>query len=163
MKKIINTFILLFFAIVNLNAQDNIETTTVNGVEISYSLNEIPSGNHSLIGLYIGTLGTKPFKLFITKVTNNKISGYSITGNNKVSFTGIFTSTPKKYEIFKGFYSNGVTYKLKLSEPKTNNINGNFALTLDMNDTVGTEGSGTWISYNKTLNRKIILESIGHP
>lgn len=162
MKKILFCY-LVFGAFINLKAQNELETREINGVKISFYENEIPIGNHSLIGLYIGTLGAKPFKLFITKVTNNKISGYSITGNNKVSFTGIFTSTPKKYEIFKGFYSNGVTYKLKLSEPKTNNINGNFALTLDMNDTVGTEGSGTWISYNKTLNRKIILESIGHP
>jgi len=115
-----------------------------------------------LIGLYIGTLGVKPFKLFITKVINNEISGYSITGSNNVSFRGTFISINKTYSLnedLKGMNVKGTQYQLKLSESKNNNKNGIFSIILDNMDTQGTFGKGSWISYDKSLKRKIILQS----
>lgn len=166
MKKILFCY-LVFGAFINLKAQNELETREINGVKISFYENEIPIGNHSLIGLYIGTLGAKPFKLFITKVKGNNCYGYTITGTNKVAFTGTFTDkdTTYKYDIgteeqlknSKPFDLKGSVYRLALKEPTSNNKNGKFKLVLHNMDTMGTDGYGSWVSYDKSLNRKIEL------
>ena len=98
MKSLIS-IIIMFFSMQIIFAQNELETRTINGVTISFYEREIPSGNHPLIYLYIGTLGIKPFKLFITGVNANKVLGYSITGTNKVSLVPLQKKTPLIYMI----------------------------------------------------------------
>ena len=160
----------MFFSMQIIFAQNELETRTINGVTISFYEREIPSGNHPLIYLYIGTLGIKPFKLFITGVNANKVLGYSITGTNKVSFSGTFTEKDTTYigteEQLKentDFNIKGTVYYLKLIEPTSNNKNGKFNLVIYNLDAMGSEGEGKWVSYDKTLNRNIILTGAIEP
>jgi hypothetical protein len=172
MKSLIS-IIIMFFSMQIIFAQNELETRTINGVTISFYEREIPSGNHPLIYLYIGTLGIKPFKLFITGVNANKVLGYSITGTNKVSFSGTFTEKDTTYIYDIGteeqlkentdFNIKGTVYYLKLIEPTSNNKNGKFNLVIYNLDAMGSEGEGKWVSYDKTLNRNIILTGAIEP
>jgi hypothetical protein len=172
MKSLIS-IIIMFFSMQIIFAQNELETRTINGVTISFYEREIPSGNHPLIYLYIGTLGIKPFKLFITGVNANKVVGYSITGTNKVSFSGTFTEKDTTYLYDIGteeqlkennpFNIKGTIYYLKLMEPTSNNKNGKFNIVLQNMDAMGSEGEGKWVSYDKTLNRNIILTGAIEP
>lgn len=163
----------MLFSMQIIFAQNELVTRTINGVTISFYEREIPSGNHPLVGLYIGTLGIKPFKLFITGVNANKVVGYSITGTNKVSFSGTFTEKDTTYIYDIGteeqlkentdFNIKGTVYYLKLIEPTSNNKNGKFNLVIYNLDAMGSEGEGKWVSYDKTLNRNIILTGAIEP
>lgn len=167
------SIILLSLVVFTSFSQDKFLSRTVNGVKISFYENEIPSGNHPLIYLYVGTLGVKPFKLFITSVNSNIVTGYSVTGNSKVPFTGTFKSKDTTYLFDIGTEEQlkentplkikGLVYYLYLVEPKNSNKNGKFSLVIFNRDAMGSEGNGKWVSYDKTLNRNIILQGAIEP
>lgn len=89
MKKYL-LLLLLFVSFTFTNAKNDIHTHVINGVEISVKESEIPKGNHPLIYLYVGTLGVKPFKLYINKIIDNRCYGYTFTATIKFHLAALF-------------------------------------------------------------------------
>lgn len=127
--------------------------------------NEDINGNHSLIRLYIGAIGKKPIKLFITGVDtiNNLIIGYSNVGNNTVMFEGPFTRRERKASTNEA--DNYVDapesiFEMTLFEPESINSNGVFKLEIHISDLFGGDATGSWVSYDGKLYREIALSDI---
>ncbi len=121
------------------------------------------TGNHALIRLYVGAIGKKTIKLFITGVdTVNKLaSGYSIAGNNSVMFEGYYTVHNREASTNQAnnyIDAPETIYKLALFEPESINVNGVFQLKIHLSDLVGGFGTGSWTSYDGKLYREIRLD-----
>ncbi|MFN8263766.1 MAG: hypothetical protein U0T07_09590 [Chitinophagales bacterium] len=82
--------------------------------------------------------------------------------NNKVSFSGTFSQTDTTFPEYE-IEVKGTQYKLELYEAKSNPKNGKFDIIINNKDAAGTDGNGTWISYDKTLHRKITLVGAVEP
>jgi len=104
--------------------------------------------------IYGGGLPTKKIKIVITK-SNYKnggvCEGYSLVNNsNKTNFTGKLI-VEADMPIVEGF------------EPKTNLKNGIFHLEIgctENDEIIDDLCCGTWISYDKKINRKIRAKKI---
>jgi hypothetical protein len=119
-------------------------------------------GDHMLIGLYVGSIGSKPIKLFIASVdtVSHTVMGYDVVDNKRVNFEGYYTERFRPAPTNQA--NNIVTvnewiYNLTLFNPEAININGIFQLELGLTDAHGDAGSGSFISYNGNLYLEIIL------
>lgn len=118
-----------------------------------------PAGGHPLIDMYCGALGNKGITLYLTFVDtpSKRVSGYSVVGNSRTDFEGIYTEEERKKPSNQAdnYIDYGSTiYKLILQEPNQSNKNGVFNLQLDISDLSRT-GYGSWVSYDGMLYREI--------
>lgn len=108
------------------------------------------------IGTVSGTVATKPFTLKFESITDDKITGYNITGNSKRPVKGSFIKAIEQYDLNgdqKNLVPNHV-FLIKINEPGNEEWDGEFNLRIEISDWFN-RGNGTWRAYNGRLNRII--------
>jgi hypothetical protein len=109
--------------------------------------------HHGLIGIYIGTIGDKAFKLSIDKTTGDIAEGFVMVGNEKKTVKGkimklaVEPSTSGKLTI----------YRLVLSDIQNTKMKGEYNITLSISPNSNT-GEGNWIARNRKEESPIVIK-----
>jgi hypothetical protein len=112
--------------------------------------------NRFLVGTYVGTIGTKDFKLFIDKISGEDVEGYDVAGTNRRPVRGRVAG--KTIEA-TGAGGHTTIFKLILNEPGDAAWDGEFNIDLSVSD-IGRHGEGTWRSFDRKLERDIRITDL---
>lgn len=142
-------------------------TETVAVKSVPHDVNQTPSitssgatetaampatvGNRFLVDTYLGTIGTKDFKLFIDRVSGEDIEGFDVAGTNRRPVKGRIAN--KRTEP-TGLGGNYTVFKIILNEPGDDKWDGEFNIDLWVSD-IERHGVGSWTSFNGQLTHEI--------
>lgn len=148
-------FVIKFLLPVNGNKQEK-QKTSSNIVANDHLYHEESSlvANKLIEDTYLGTIGSKDFKLFIEKVDGEYVEGYNVTGKNRRPVKGKIVN---KWEKPTGLGGNYTVFRLILTEPGDDEWDGEFIIDLYISD-IGRSGEGSWKAFNGKLERKIVLK-----
>jgi hypothetical protein len=104
-----------------------------------------------LVDTYLGTIGTKDFKLFIDRVSGEDVEGFDVAGTNRRPVKGRIVN--KRTEP-TGLGGNYTIFKMILNEPGDDKWDGEFNIDLWVSD-IDRHGIGSWTSFNGKLNHEI--------
>jgi hypothetical protein len=110
--------------------------------------------NRFLVDTYLGTIGTKDFKLFIDRVSGEEVEGFDVAGTNRRPVKGRIAS--KRTEP-TGLGGNYTVFKIILNEPGNDKWDGEFSIDLWVSD-IDRHGIGSWTSFNGRLKHEVRIK-----
>jgi hypothetical protein len=109
--------------------------------------------NKGIVGVYLGTIGEKYFKLSLDKIYGDNAEGYVIIGTDKKLIKGKIN----KLGTEPSTTGDLTIYRLILSESVDSKINGEYVITLLLS-AKSNSGEGAWISKNKKQQKSIVIK-----
>ena len=135
-------------SIKNVSAGKN--TNNATAIKNSKSLLYI---NNGLIGVYLGTIDEKYFKLCLDKIYGDNAEGYVIIGTDKKLIKGKIN----KLGTEPATTGDLTIYRLIFSESANSKLNGEYIITLSLS-AKSNSGEGAWISKNKKQQKAIVIK-----